>query len=394
MDNNQFVLPIELKNDNEYYGNLEELLKKYIDKLKEEDIEKEILDSTNENIQLIMESLRLYLNAQVDKAKDNILKILQKYIGNEFIVSELDRNYAFRGTAPFKELRYEGMDDFYNTMNKYPLSFFKARVSDDILESKDMLHIPFDKRELVTTQRFSISGVPCLYLGATSYVCWLEMGKPNDYSFFVSKYEIPSNIKILNLVSNQHIINGQISSCRICSNENKTYNIQLLKALIEFFPLICATSYSISQKNRIFKSEYIISQLIMQCLKELNIDGIAYMSKKVKSMFEGYPHCVNLAIPMIGNTFTAFNNEQDKYSELCRYIKLTEPVNISEHMKIERPYLYTTKNKSFVNTCYSDGPFAKINFAGQQIFYSECYFSEFDNYLCGLNHNTVNIFNN
>lgn len=80
---------------------------------------------------------------------------------------------------------------------------------------------------MVSTQRFSIPGVPCLYLGTTSYVCWLEMDKPHDSEFNVY-----------------------------------------------------ATSFSIKNKERKFKSEYIVSQLIMQCLSELLIDGIAYASKK------------------------------------------------------------------------------------------------------------------
>lgn len=79
-----------------------------------------------------------------------------------------------------------------------------------------MLHIPFNKRELIKTQRFSISGVPCLYLGTTSYVCWLEMNKPRDSEFNVSSYKIPGQLKILNLVGDQMLINGQASGCNFC----------------------------------------------------------------------------------------------------------------------------------------------------------------------------------
>jgi hypothetical protein len=39
------------------------------------------------------------------------------------------------------------------------------RDSSDSLTREDLFHIPFEERYKVTTQRYSIPGVPCLYLG-------------------------------------------------------------------------------------------------------------------------------------------------------------------------------------------------------------------------------------
>ncbi|AWZ48300.1 hypothetical protein C3495_05460 [Clostridiaceae bacterium 14S0207] len=105
--------------------------------------------------------------------------------------------------------------------------------------------------------------------------------------------------------------------------------MQILKIMIETFPLIAATSYSIQNNFRSFKSEYIISQLIMQCLEELKIEGIAYQSKKC----EGYELLnINLAIPMINKT----DNQQNLYGKICNEIRLTDPVNFSEFEKRAR----------------------------------------------------------
>ena len=170
---NNFNLPIVIENDSEYYGNLKYKLNEYINHIQKiSGFCAESMKKTEENVDFLIKSLECYYNADIDKAKINILNLLKNYVDNKFIVSQLNKSYAFRGIAPFKELH--SINCAYEDTNSNELSFFKSRVGDNIFNRKDMLHIPFNKRELVKTQRFSISGVPCLYLGATSYVCWLK----------------------------------------------------------------------------------------------------------------------------------------------------------------------------------------------------------------------------
>ena len=56
---------------------------------------------------------------------------------------------------------------------------YKCRENSKLFHfSKDeMFHIPYEKRNLVGNQRFSLSGLPCLYLGGSSYICWEELGR-------------------------------------------------------------------------------------------------------------------------------------------------------------------------------------------------------------------------
>ena len=49
-----------------------------------------------------------------------------------------------------------------------------------------MFHIKYSLRSKVKTQRFSFPGLPCLYLGASSYVCWLELNRPAFDKFQVA----------------------------------------------------------------------------------------------------------------------------------------------------------------------------------------------------------------
>lgn len=81
------------------------------------------------------------------------------------------------------------------------VQFFRARLSENVVEfsSEDMLHIPFNKRHIVKSERFSIPGLPCLYLGNSSYACWVEMGCPADHRFNVAPILLDNTQKVLNL---------------------------------------------------------------------------------------------------------------------------------------------------------------------------------------------------
>ena len=393
-----FTMPIKLDYDKDYYLKLKEGLSSYKNYIKNiNDISENAIKNVEDNVKLIIKSVEDYYNADIAKAKDKIIKLLKKYTLNSFIISELDKSYAFRGVAPFSDLLDERKDEYindYNLMNKYPLSFFKARIGNSTFKKKDMLHIPFCNRELVSTQRFSIPGVPCLYLGTTSYVCWLEMDKPQDSIFNISSFELPKYLKVLNLVIDQELINNQARNSMRFNGDKKDCNIKLLEYMIEVIPLVYATSFSIKNKERKFKSEYIVSQLIMQCLSELKIDGIAYASKKVKNSVIAFPQCINLAIPMKINKKFKFKSERDNYADICENISLTEPVNLSEFIKMGRNNKFLNR-RSYINTCFSSDNSleASIILSGKYIDYKWTEFANFDNYIFDLKHEKADIFN-
>lgn len=383
-----FELPINVSDDYDYYQELDNRFSNYIkfvDSLKNNNnILEETLGNVKENMNLIKESLSNYHNGDLGQAKNNILKLLKKYEKNNTIIGGLNESYACRALATKKELQYSGEN--YSEMEGYRLSFFKARIGNNNFKRKDMLHIPFNHRELVSTQRFSIPGIPCMYLGTTSYVCWLEMGKAKDTEFNVSSFELPLGLRIIDLTMSDTLFTkarNQIHSPYW--NSLKEYEKNLYLGRIEFWPLICATSFTVNEENRKFKSEYIISQLIMQCLSDLKIDGIAYLSKKARQGIIAYPQCVNIAIPMINKN--GYINKEDIFSEVAQKCKLTKPVNLAEYMMLKNDN--KVFNKSYINYFYPEGnQNAAIEFAGNIIDYQKCVFSDFDNYLVNLHHDS------
>lgn len=54
----------------------------------------------------------------------------------------------------------------------------------------DLFHVPFEKRHLIGNNRFSLSGLPCLYFGSSIYGCWEEMNRPNLDYCFTSRFDL------------------------------------------------------------------------------------------------------------------------------------------------------------------------------------------------------------
>lgn len=199
-----------------------------------------------------------------------------------------------------------------------------------------MLHIPLNLRGKASTNRFSMPGIPCVYLATTSYCCWLELNMPNKHNFYVSSFKIPTDLKVLNLCISHGLING----LSIYDNNNQ---LNLFKQMIAIWPLICASSFTISEKDRKFKSEYIISQLIMQCALEMGIDSIAYLSTKISDSYS-YPQCVNLAIPIKKE-----NSIDETYWEHSLETQITNPVLFSDFLNEK---LKDFEKKSYINNTY------------------------------------------
>lgn len=162
---------------------------------------------------------------------------------------------------------YEKVYQFISGMSMTRLEkgtrFYKGREPEShFLYSKDkMFHIPFDKRAKVGNQRFSISGIPCLYLGGSSYICWEELNRV------------------------------EFSSCNFCGYMNKeAINIfdfalpSSIRALPEVRRVALILSCSLkADRDALFKEEYILPQsillaLIRRTLYSHQLFGVRYIS--------------------------------------------------------------------------------------------------------------------
>lgn len=144
--------------------------------------------------------------------------------------------------------------------------FYRMRkaANYNLFKNEEMFHIPFEKNYLIKNERFSISGFPSFYLGKSIYVCWEEMGRPDFDQANVAVYMNRKNSIVIDL-------------CMPMQSED------IMGALFTL-PMILCSSLPVLHSDSDFKPEYIIPQLLMQCLVRYNkesdkvIDGIRYDS--------------------------------------------------------------------------------------------------------------------
>lgn len=158
-------------------------------------------------------------------------------------------------------------------------SYYKIRV-DESLKSvqnrEDNFHIPFNLRHFCATQRYSIPGIPSIYLGSTSYLSYEELGRPNISTSYISRFETQKPIKIIEIQTICNFIDSYEGGKVIDRFKN------VLRYLI-LFPLYFTTTIRVVETTSSFKTEYIIPQLLMQFIGASNKDDDAIRGVKFPS---------------------------------------------------------------------------------------------------------------
>lgn len=214
-------------------------------------------------------------------------------------------------------------------------SYFKARVSFGKPLSKEEMFIrPFQQREEIHTYRYSIPGLPCLYLSNNIYSTWNELNCPDINSIQVSRYELV-NIKKLHF-------GKDISYYKyIIENKQDTKSIEFINEMqnyLTYFPLHALCNIKVHNNKGVFKPEYIFPQFLMQWISKQRIDCIEYMSTQIDySQFDSkMPHLFfNLAIP------AQSTNHKGQCEILKSKLKLSESISwqnlISSFPTLELP---------------------------------------------------------
>lgn len=223
------------------------------------------------------------------------IKERQEHLVNK-IKRTLDAYYNGHPSAAYHELSdglMSNIKNFTDVLHIRPFvigeNFYRIRLHKENfpLEIDDFFHIPFEKRGLVKTQRFSIPGFPSLYLGASIYVCWEELNRPNINDFQAVRLE---SVRTLNLLD-------------LAPPETGKARPEELYDYLMTWPLVMACSVKVRNYGDTFKPEYIIPQLLLQWVRENEqIDGISYQTTHmefVNSLAEG--EFINIVLPVKDN---------------------------------------------------------------------------------------------
>lgn len=349
----EYCTPFVINNDNEYVSALESKLKSLIDNFEFCGADSDIIEIAKDTCRKIINSIDLYYKGDIVDAQTIINELINSFDDDSYAITGINNSIAFPGFG----------------QENLEVQFFRARLSERVegYKANEMLHIPFNKREIIKSQRFSIPGLPCLYLGNTTYDCWIELGRPADYMFNVSPALLDNTQKVLNLAVSIRYFYEYLTPKDTCDvAEMKKEMLTLLKLVI----LNICTSYRVINDDRNFKSEYIVSQMIMLACKKRGLDGIAYFSKRIISEMFSSIYSVNLVL------FANYNHE-NSLSEICEHIEIDNSFNFSMYKQL-LPSLKYKKYRLRVD----NSPFiAGINESKKIFPYKETEFHDFDEFL-------------
>ena len=358
---NEFNAPFILESDSAYLPALKEKLDLINSSLRKSHAPDSVCAEIKDITTSLIRGMEYYYRGDIGKAQDTIYHMIKRVTKMPLAVSLIEDSISFIGP-------WHRFEDYQK--EKSYARLFHARLSPKVVSytRNDMMHIPFDKRDLMQPQRFSLSGLPCYYLASTSYCCWIEMDKPNESEFNVSAVKPKRPFRIFNL----GVSGSTLETVSELIEEGRCYTYhgdpdQTMLPLACLRVLAIATSFRVKRSAVYapFKSEYILSQLIMLAVKRLNLAGIAYFSKRLNSDSDAYPICVNLAL------FAPYEGEE-KESSICNDLEISEPVNYAEYKQMRIPEQETEPEGRYI---------PGIILANKNIFYPHTYFYALDNYL-------------
>jgi hypothetical protein len=160
---------------------------------------------------------------------------------------------------------------------------FRMRRAGSIppVERQGIFHIPFQLRHLVGSQRYSVPGLPMLYLGSSLLVCWHEIGSPPLSDVWISRFEARQSLRVLNFGYRPDLVGLWIANHR---DAGRTPVAAFAGHYAVLWPLLAACSFKAAYRvgpSAPFIEEYIVPQLLTSWLSEQaggSIDGIRYFS--------------------------------------------------------------------------------------------------------------------
>ena len=334
--------PFSVKTDNDYIIDLRKRFSHFCDLLHRASADEESIEIAEYYTNMVCKALDSYYKGKITSYHSIIKSLVQCCEDDELALSYLNHSRAFQGD--------HGSE----------IQFFRARLNHEItiFPPQEMVHIPFDKRSKSGNYRFSIPGVISSYLANSSYGCWIELGRPPEQEFNVSPIVLDDEQKIFNLAV----------MSRDCSQLDDG-DEKRVHCWIKLLILMIATSYRVDEKDRTFKSEYIISQSIMLACKELNYDGVAYYSKRVDNELFSLA-AINLAL------FAEYQPDQ-KYGSICQHLKVDESLNFQFFKQLSQSVTFKEYPLRVVRTPL----ITNIGSFHRQYSYRETAFYFFDRYL-------------
>jgi hypothetical protein len=162
-----------------------------------------------------------------------------------------------------------------------------------------LFHIPFEKRHIVQRQRYSMPGLPCLYLGSSVYVCWEELRRLPFHLLYVSAFRLrpDQTVTVLDLsqspLATAKTIRGGLLGPDVPDTE--------IRASAICWPLQAACSVRRLRTDAPFIAEYVVPQLLLEWVITggggTKWDGLMYSSVRCEPYLDHSYGFLNFVFP-------------------------------------------------------------------------------------------------
>ncbi|MCR9016430.1 RES family NAD+ phosphorylase [Aquiflexum gelatinilyticum] len=221
--------------------------------------------------------------------------------------SSSENKSSKNGKMSFDAFQSLDVKDFFRIR---PLTLDKGKINSLIKE--DMFHIKYQERRKCRNYRFSISGVPALYLGDTIELCEKEIFYGMDVSqYYVSYFRNQDSFKVITIDFPESVLWGLRAD-------------NFIPSALRFFaylPFSVACLFRTAPPhNHSFNPEYIIPQLLMSFLKKnTEVDGVRFPSTK-------FPYNEKIK-PSFNYAFPVKEPDEDGFCKnLKRIFDWTDPI--------------------------------------------------------------------
>lgn len=238
---------------------------------------------------------------------------------------------------------------------KYPTTFFRVRPAKGVVltRPKDLFHIPYNKRHLVSNERYSMAGHPCLYLASQLQIAWQECGCPHQYYYSEFMYqrslEPEYDWRFITFLSPREAATIWL----VAKNETDDFYREWAIDYLSTYPLIYACSIVNLNGHSAFKQEFVIPQMLMQWIFRNydDIKGIKYFSCYNTDDIRHY-NGYNVAMP------AKTNDKRKLYSEdLTRKFKVSKPCLVENKLGKKEKYVvkaYKDKILKYMHSAFSE----------------------------------------
>jgi hypothetical protein len=225
--------------------------------------------------------------------------------------------------------------------------YFRGRKSQSLLSKEDLYHIPFNKRFLISNQRYSLTGQPIFYFGLSVLDVLAEL-RVSVNSFedvnFSSFVATDNSFKIFDFTNPFQSEISAVDNILTSSPESKIdyndsyFGINSTKHLKGFYKyiLLCISSFKRTIENSNFTEEYVIPQMLTEITRNNKFDGILFPSTRINKdiaysieKFHVSKYKENLAL------FTEYQSAEKFDNNLIEKFIIGKPIKYKDIIEID-----------------------------------------------------------